>query len=80
MTDINQLLDKDNINAALQEISKDMEDWDSFGSIAIVYVAGDTTKYRMFGSNAEVIGLLELAKQTFMDRILYGEEEDNGTN
>jgi hypothetical protein len=30
----------------------------------------------MFGSNAEVIGLLELAKQTFMDRILYGEEEE----
>jgi hypothetical protein len=74
--DIEQLLNKDNINSALQEVSEDMKDWDNFGSIVIVYTFDDRTKYRMFGSNAEIIGLLELAKQTFIDRVLYDKEED----
>jgi hypothetical protein len=74
---IEQLLNKDNINSAMQEVSEDMKDWDNFGSIVIVYTFGGITKYRMFGGNAEIIGLLELAKQTFMERVLYAEGDDN---
>jgi hypothetical protein len=72
---IQELLDQDDIKAALNEIFLDMENWEDFGSIVIAYVSKDIIKHRFFGSNSEVIGLLEIGKQLHMDRILYNEEE-----
>ena len=72
---IEELLNKDSVTATLQEIAEDVKDWDSFGSIAIVYSTKAIVKYRYFGSNAEVIGLLEMGKQSFLDRILYNDNE-----
>lgn len=76
MTDIRDILDKDSLHATLQEVADAAEDhWGSFAFV-IVFRKDATTCCRYYGSDAEVIGMLDLGRAIHMEHFLEeGEEE-----
>lgn len=74
---IQDLINKDTIITTLNDISAAMDkDWEHFGPLVIIYNDNEgVTHDRFFGSNAEIIGMLDIGRTAHLHHIFMSGDQ-----
>lgn len=64
---VRDYLNRDDIKQDIEELLKVMDDqFDDLDAVGIIYKVGDEIKWGLYGKRSGLVGMLEMAKLTFL--------------